>query len=47
MTELSTTATESLYLNSRIVERKDPQITKRNWLLNLDFFGRAWTIISS
>jgi hypothetical protein len=42
MTEFSTTATEILYLNLRIVERKDPQITKRNWLLNLDFLRIAW-----
>jgi hypothetical protein len=40
MTEFSTTATEILYLNLRTVERKDPQITKRNWLLNLDFSHR-------
>jgi hypothetical protein len=37
MTEFSTTATETLYLNLRIVERKDQQITKRNWLPNLTF----------
>jgi hypothetical protein len=40
MTEFSTTATESLYLNLRTVECKDPQITKRNRLLNLDFSRR-------
>jgi hypothetical protein len=41
MTEFSTTATESLYLNLRAVERKGLQITKRNWLPNLDFFVRV------
>jgi hypothetical protein len=44
MTEFSTTATESLYLNLCTVEREDPQITKRNWLPNLDFFASRVTV---
>jgi hypothetical protein len=43
MTEFSTTAAESLYLNLRTVERKGPQITKRNRLRNLDFFASCDT----
>jgi hypothetical protein len=47
MTEFSTTATEILYLNLRIVEREDPQITKRNWLLNLDFFASPGSVVET